>query len=157
MRIRLRKAEREDIDGLATLLAGLFSLETDFIVDKEKQKAGLALFLAGLEGKALFVAENDGVLVGMVTAQLVISTAAGGYSILMEDMYITESCRRHGIGTALMQMVQNWGDENGALRIQLLADERNMAAHVFYKKLGFQVSRMIGFYMPLKRGTYEIC
>ena len=149
MHIRLRKGDRSDIDGLSALLAGLFSLETDFTIDPEKQKAGLALFFDGREGKAIFVAEDNGILVGMVTCQLVTSTAAGGYSILLEDMYILEAYRQKRIGTALIRQVQNWGAEQGAMRIQLVADERNTTAHVFYKRLGFQGSFMTGLYLPL--------
>jgi GNAT superfamily N-acetyltransferase len=149
MQIQLRRGHQSDIDGLSRLLAGLFSLETDFAIDQEKQKAGLALILDNPDRSAIFIAENDGVLVGMATAQLVVSSAAGGYSILLEDMYVVENWRRHGIGTSLMRMAQSWGKQKGALRIQLLADERNMAAHVFYKRMGFQISRMVGFYLPL--------
>ena len=151
MHIRLRKGVRADIDGLSTLLAGLFSLETDFTIDLEKQKAGLALFLDGREGRAIFVAEDDGVLVGMVTCQLVISTAAGGYSVLLEDMYVLEAYRQKRVGTALIRQIQNWGTEQGAMRIQLVADERNTTARVFYKRLGFQGSFMTGLYLTLGR------
>ncbi|MEN6376263.1 MAG: GNAT family N-acetyltransferase [Smithella sp.] len=144
-----RKAKEQDINALSGLLMALFSIETDFAVDPQKQKAGLALFFNSGEEKAIFVAENKGVLVGMVTCQMVISTATGGYSILIEDLYVLERFRHRGIGTALIQMAQKWGDGKGALRIQLLADKRNKAAHIFYRMLGFQASRMNGLYMPL--------
>ena len=149
MHIRIRKGCQADIDGLSILLSKLFSLETDFIIDLEKQKTGLALFLNGREDKAIFVAEEDGVLIGMVTSQLVISTAVGGFSILLEDMYVLESYRRKYIGTDLIRLVRSWGINRGALRIQLVADVRNKSAHMFYKKSGFQESNMTGFYMPL--------
>lgn len=155
MQIRLRKGIQADIEGLAVLLADLFSIETDFTADREKQKAGLALFLNHSEEKAIFVAENKNVLVGMVTGQLVVSTAAGGYSLLVEDLYVQERCRYRGIGASLIRMVQNWGEAKGALRIQLLVDKRNKPAQLFYKTFGFQTSRMNGFYLPLKARTNE--
>jgi GNAT superfamily N-acetyltransferase len=149
MQIRLRKGTRADINGVSALLADLFSIETDFAVDPQKQKAGLALFFNSCEEKAIFVAEDKGVLVGMVTCQLVVSTAAGGHSILLEDLYVKDRFRYRGIGTSLIRMVQNWGEGKGALRIQLLADKRNKTAHIFYRILGFQASRMKGLYLPL--------
>jgi GNAT superfamily N-acetyltransferase len=149
MQIRVRKGGRADIDGLSTLLTGLFSIETDFTVDPEKQKTGLALFLDGRDGKAIFVAEADGILVGMVTCQLVISTAAGGVSVLLEDMYVLDAFRRRRIGTALIRQVQDWCAEQGALRIQLVADERNGTALAFYRGSDFQESRMRGLYATL--------
>jgi GNAT superfamily N-acetyltransferase len=149
MHIRLRKGCPADIYKLSTLLSGLFSLETDFAVDPDKQKAGLALFLDGREDKAIFVAEEDGVIIGMVTCQLVVSTAAGGFSILLEDMYVLDAYRRKYVGTGLIRLARNWGINQDALRIQLVADERNKPAQLFYKKLGFKESHMTGFYMPL--------
>jgi GNAT superfamily N-acetyltransferase len=149
MQIRVRKGGRTDIDGLSTLLSGLFSIETDFTIDPEKQKTGLALFLDDWEGKAIFVAEADGILVGMVTCQLVISTAAGGFSVLLEDMYVLDAFRRKRIGTALIRQVQSWCAEQGALRIQLVANDRNRMALMFYQKSGFRGSNMTGLYMPL--------
>lgn len=148
MKLIFRKAKEKDIDDLSGLLETLFSIETDFAVDSRKQKTGLALFFSKGDEKAIFVAKNEGVLVGMVTGQLVISTAAGGYSILVEDLYVQDHFRHKGIGTSLVQMVQKWGKGKGALRIQLLADRRNKAAHIFYRILGFQASRMYGLYMP---------
>jgi GNAT superfamily N-acetyltransferase len=149
MQIRLRKGTRADIGEVSALLADLFSIETDFTVDRETQKAGLTLFFESCEAKAIFVAEKKSALVGMVTGQLVISTAAGGYSLLIEDLYVQERCRYKGIGTSLIRMVRNWGEGKGARRIQLLADKRNKPAHIFYRALGFQASRMNGLYMPL--------
>lgn len=155
MKLIFRKAKEKDLDELSRLLEALFFIETDFVVDPEKQKTGLSLFFSSHEEKVIFVAENEGVLVGMVTGQLVISTAAGGYSILVEDLYVQDRFRHKDIGTSLVQMVQKWGKGKGALRIQLLADRRNKAAHIFYRTLGFQASRMYGLYMPLGGFTDE--
>ncbi len=149
MNLIFRKAKENDIDALSELLAALFSMETDFAIDQERQKAGLALFFEAGEEKSIFVAESKGAVIGMVTCQLVISTAAGGYSLLLEDMFIRKRFRCKGIGTSLVRMVQNWGKGKGALRIQLVADKRNKPAHIFYRALGFQTSRMNGLYLPL--------
>ncbi|NTW17694.1 MAG: GNAT family N-acetyltransferase, partial [Syntrophaceae bacterium] len=98
MDLIIRKAGKDDIDALSALLGKLFSMETDFVVDREKQKAGLELFLADSDDRIIFVALFDEVIVGMVTCQLVVSTAVGGYSILLEDMYIVDTFRQEGIG-----------------------------------------------------------
>lgn len=149
MDLIIRKAGKDDIDALSALLGKLFSMETDFVVDREKQKAGLELFLADSDDRIIFVALFDEVIVGMVTCQLVVSTAVGGYSILLEDMYIVDTFRQEGIGTLLIRAVQDWGDAKGALRIQLLMDERNRIADLFYRKTYFQGSHMAGFYKLL--------
>jgi GNAT superfamily N-acetyltransferase len=142
----IRKGQCDEIEVLSRLLTTLFAIETDFSVDAAGQAAGLRLLLADSSQNVIFVAENDNGIVGMVTAQLVVSTAAGGYSVLIEDMVILEEYRRQGLGTRLLQQAIAWGKERGAKRWQLVADLKNAPALAFYKNSGFQQSRMIGFY-----------
>ncbi len=145
--ITIRRAGKPDIDAMTSLLQELFSIETDFVIDAGKQKAGLMLLLADTDKRMVFVAADDLELAGMVTAQLVVSTAAGGHAALLEDMVVREKLRGRGIGAALFEAVQAWAAGKNAKRLQLLADERNKPALAFYKKLGFTGSRMRGFYL----------
>lgn len=145
--ITIRRAGKPDIDAMTSLLQELFSIETDFVIDVGKQKAGLMLLLADTDKRMVFVAADDQELAGMVTAQLVVSTAAGGHAALLEDMVVREKLRSRGIGAALFEAVQAWAAEKNAKRLQLLADERHEPALAFYKKLGFTGSRMRGFYL----------
>lgn len=149
MALIIRKAGKEDIDALSALLGKLFSIETDFVIDVAKQKAGLDLFLTDEDNRIILVAVFDAGIVGMATCQLVVSTAVGGYSILLEDMYVVGAFRHKGIGAMLIRSVRDWGEKKGALRIQLLMDERNRMADLFYKKMCFQGSHMTGFYKML--------
>ena len=60
---------------MADLLAELFSIEPDFIPDREKQIHGLSTLIAHPPGKVLaLVAVVDGLVVGMATVQTLIST-----------------------------------------------------------------------------------
>jgi len=152
MKVVIRKGKSSDIEALSRLLARLFAVETDFHIDAASQIAGLRLLLAGSRRNVLFVAENDHGIMGMVTAQLVISTAAGGYSVLLEDMLVLEEYRRQGLGTRLLRQVAAWGEKRGAERYQLVADRRNVPALEFYKNSGFQQSCMSGFYKR-RKGT----
>jgi len=145
--ITIRRAGKPDIDAMTSLLQELFSIETDFVINIGKQKAGLMLLFADTDKGMVFVAADDQELAGMVTAQLVVSTAAGGHAALLEDMVVREKLRGRGIGAALLEAVQAWAAEKNAKRLQLLADERNEPALAFYKKLGFTGSRMRGFYL----------
>ncbi|MFZ2395455.1 MAG: hypothetical protein WAW09_04130, partial [Smithella sp.] len=86
--IRIRKGEPGDIEAMVTFLHHLFALEKDFVIDADKNRAGLQLLLADQRVRTIFVAEAAGMVLGMVTAQIVVSTSSGGYSILLEDMYV---------------------------------------------------------------------
>ena len=79
-------AIESDIPDLVHLLSLLFSIEKDFNPDFTKQENGLALILKNHETATIQVARNAaGKAVGMVSAQLVISTAQGAASALADD------------------------------------------------------------------------
>ena len=150
MAVKIRRARKADIDEMILMLGELFSIETDFVIDAEKQRAGLSLLITARGRSAIFVAEGEeGDIAGMATVQLVVTTAAGGYGALLEDMIVREKYRMGGIGTALLDAIKNWALEKGAKRIQLLADRRNRPALVFYTGHHFFESSMRGFYLKL--------
>lgn len=150
MTMMIRRAGKFDIEVMIPMIEELFSIETDFIIDAEAQRAGLSLLLSDSDRSVIFVAaDENGNLTGMVTAQLVVSTAVGGYGALVEDMVVREKYQRSGIGSALLNTVQQWAVAKGARRIQLLADRRNRSALMFYARQGFGESSMCGFYLKL--------
>lgn len=142
----IRQARQEDIPALLGLLKLLFSIEKDFVFNADKQAQGLHLLLA--ESKAVvLVAEAEpgegGEVIGFCTGQLLISTAQGGPSALVEDVTVTPAWQGKGIGKRLLAAAEAWAISQGASRIQLLADRSNVPALVFYQKTGFQTTAMI--------------
>jgi len=141
--VSVRPATPVDLDALVGLLKDLFALEPDFRFDPVRQRRGLALLLEDRLRRAALVAESGGVVVGMVTGQLLISTAEGGGSVLVEDLVVRESERRRGTGRKLVRAVEAWARGRGATRLQLLADRENEAALRFYERLGWSGTRMV--------------
>ena len=83
------QANETDIADLVQLLSLLFNIEKDFNPDTSKQQTGLELLLKNSTTATIQVAKNDtGKVIGMVSAQLVISTAEGAPSAWVEDMVI---------------------------------------------------------------------
>lgn len=146
--IIIRKAAESDIDSMCRMLAGLFSIEADFKADYAKQKRALELLLADNSRTAL-IADCDFLCAGMITGQLVVSTASGGYSVLIEDLFVMPEFRSKGIASMLLRHINLWGRANGAVRAQLVADKENAPALDLYKKLGFNSGRMIGIYKEI--------
>jgi len=140
--IRIRPAAPADIGALVALLRQLFDLETDFRPDEASQRKGLALMLGEPERRAVLVAAVNGLVVGMVTAQLVVSTAEGGMSALVEDMVVDAPSRGHGAGAELLRAIEAWARERGATRLQLLADRENAPALAFYARMGWSSTRL---------------
>lgn len=128
----IRRAKVDDIDALVRLLSVLFAIETDFIIDSQKQRTGLLLMLAETEQCCILVAEYKKEVVGMCTGQRLISSAEGGLKVILEDLIVDKKQRGMGIGSALLAVMESWAASCGAKRLDLLADQRNQPALDFY-------------------------
>jgi GNAT superfamily N-acetyltransferase len=140
----IRSAKSADVAAMAGLLAELFAIETDFRVDRAKQERALRMIIER-PSAAAWVADCGGQVVGMVTAQTVVSTAEGGESIWIEDVIVRAGFRRRGIGRRLVQAVEQWCAARGVTRMQLLADGNNEAAREFYPRRGWTRTGMVAF------------
>ncbi|WP_419784213.1 N-acetyltransferase family protein [Maridesulfovibrio sp.] len=144
--IHIRNANSADLVPMTDLLNSLFSIEKDFSADGNRQMQGLRMLL-GNPRACILVAEDmgEGVgeVVGMCTGQIVISTAEGGPSILVEDVVVRSDRQGEGIGTMLMKAVIQFAEEQRATRLQLLADCDNTPALKFYNKIGWSKTSLI--------------
>lgn len=141
MSVRVRSAKEEDVPVLAGLLAELFTIEKDFTPDRAKQERGLKMLLAD-ENKTVLVAEGPSGVAGMVTGQLMVSTAEGGLSLLLEDLVVDKGWRGKGVGARLLAEVEKWGRERLAVRLQLVADRDNTPARLFYERAGWRMTNL---------------
>ncbi|MFL9711268.1 N-acetyltransferase family protein [Methylobacillus sp. Pita1] len=139
----VRPAEPADIPALCGLLQQLFSIEQDFTPDPAKQTAGLRLLLERPDRGTILVAQLvGGQVVGMVSAQLVVSTAQGSPAAWIEDMVIDAQWRATGLGKQLLTQALAWAKMQGATRAQLLVDMDNQPAIAYYDHLGWNATRL---------------
>jgi len=141
--IEIRRAKTDDIEILVELLINLFTIETDFVIDTQKQQKGLLLILEENEQGCIMVAECDKKVVGMCSGQLLVSTAEGGLKVIVEDLVVAKDNRGSGIGSALLMEIQKWAISCGASRMDLLADQRNHLALNFYNEQNWKKTEMI--------------
>jgi len=132
------------MSGMIRLLGILFSIETDFVVDEGTQQRGLEMMLADSTNRCIMVAELGEQIVGMCSAQILVSTAEGGIVALVEDLVVEEAWRGKGLGKELLLSVESWAVTRGVTRLQLLADRNNTLALEFYERMNWKVTRMIG-------------
>lgn len=136
-------ANEADIADLVKLLTILFGIEKDFNADFTKQQKGLELLLKNSTTATIQIARNSaGKAIGMVTAQLIISTAQGTASAWIEDMVIDAVYRKHGIGKQLLQNILVWAKTKGATRVQLLVDTANTEALGYYQHLHWEATQL---------------
>jgi GNAT superfamily N-acetyltransferase len=144
MNFSVRRATSDDILAMCDLLSELFSMESDFCSNSQKQAAGLSLLLADRSGlSTVLVAEKGDEIVGMCSVQTLISTAQGGPVGLLEDLIVRKDHRRNGIGTRLLSEIFRWCDTKNISRLQLLRDSDNRNALIFYDDNGWSSTRLV--------------
>jgi ribosomal protein S18 acetylase RimI-like enzyme len=142
--ISIRSASLADVDALVELLRDLFFIETDFTFNKTSQRLGLELMLdRDLNHKCVLVAEAEGKVVGMCSAQTRISTAEGKAVAVVEDVVVLKKWRGKGIGRKLMEEIEKWGRIRRIKHFQLLADKNNAQGIAFYQKQNWVVTQLI--------------
>jgi len=141
--VHIRPARPDDIDAMVHLISLVFLMEADFTIDAEKQRRGLTLFFENPVGRCLLVAEYRRQVVGMCSAQLLVSTAAGGWKALVEDVVVAEAFRGRGIARRLLAGLEEWAGRHGVRRLDLLADRGNAAALAFYDILQWKTTNLI--------------
>jgi GNAT superfamily N-acetyltransferase len=144
---RVEMATLEDLPALTELVMDLFSSSGDFMPDREVQERGLRLILEQPSRGRIAVVRNDDQIFGMVNMLFTISTARGGFVIMMEDVVIHPHHRGQGYGTMLLDHVVEYAKQKEFLRITLLTDRISAESQEFFKKQGFEYSNMI----PMRR------
>lgn len=147
--IRIDFATGQDLPALADLLHELFTLESDFRPERDKQLRGLRLILDTPQIGQLFVLRVDGKVAGMANALITVSTAQGTRVALLEDVIVSRDHRGLNLGRRLVEHVCAWAKDQGMTRVTLLADKDNASALAFYEKLGFEESAMVVRRKPL--------
>ncbi|MGC1479498.1 MAG: GNAT family N-acetyltransferase [Chthoniobacterales bacterium] len=140
--LRIEPATMDDLPVLADLLHDLFTLESDFVPDRERQVRGVKLILEDPSRGRIFVLRNDHKIVGMINLLITISTAEGGFVMLLEDLVIHADHRGHGLGSRLLAHAIDFARERNFLRITLLTDRADQGPIDFYCHRGFKVSEM---------------
>src|SRR3954449_9156999 len=139
----IEPATLEDLDELSTLLGELFSQEAEFKPDQRKQLHGLRLIFEEPNRGRVFVLRRDGAIVGMINLLFTISTAEGGFVVVLEDLVIHAQYQGHGYGSKLLNHAIEFARQKNFLRITLLTDRPENVAQEFFRRHGFHESSMI--------------
>ena len=150
----IQPAVSEDLDELSSLLGELFSEESDFRPNREKQLRGLRLIFEQPNRGRVFVLRVDNAIVGMINLLFTISTAEGGFVLLLEDLVVHREHRGHGYGSMLLEYAIAFAKQKNFLRITLLTDRPELRSQTFFRKHGFYESPMLPMRLlisPLER------
>jgi GNAT superfamily N-acetyltransferase len=82
----------------------------------------------------------------MINLLFTISTAEGGFVMLLEDLVVHDEYRGHGYGSKLLQHAIDFAKEKNFLRVTLLTDRPELRSQVLFRRFGFHDSSM----MPMR-------
>lgn len=140
---KIESATLDDLPELAELLFDLFTQESDFAPDHAKQMRGLQLILEEPSRGRIFVLRYGPRIIGMINLLITISTAEGGFVLILEDLVIHKDHRGQGYGGKLLEHALEYARKKHFLRITLLTDFTEKQARKFYTHYGFHESDMI--------------
>ena len=97
----------------------------------------------------LFVARDDGAIVGMLTlATFQIPT---GVRAWIEDVVVDDAARGTGVAAALVQAALDLSAEVGARTVDLTSRPDREAAHRLYPRMGFETRQTTVYRRTLER------
>lgn len=140
--LSIRPACTNDIQSMTSLLNELFTIETDFTPDIRRQRQGLADLMSDPSADILVAVANDEII-GMCTMQSLVSTAEGGIVGIVEDLVVSKSYRRQGVGEMLLAEIERLARKKNMRRLQLLTNMENQAALNFYAKSEWDKTHMV--------------
>lgn len=148
MTVRIRRAERRDLDALgrlgAMLMRAHYAFDPQrFLPPGESAESGYAWFLGSvLESPdgCVLVAEDGDNVIGYVYAALepLSWKELRGPAGFIHDIAVREDARHAGVARQLLQAAIGWLRERGAPRVVLWSAAPNEAAQRLFRRFGFR-------------------
>jgi len=145
----------DDLQPLTELVMELLANSGDFTPDRTQQERGLRLILEQPSRGRIFVVRNREKIFGMVNLLFTISTARGGFVIVMEDVVIHPDHRGQGYGSMLLKHVFDFAERKDFRRITLLTDKISGDSQSFFMNHGFEYSNMIPMRKIIQKPTLQ--
>jgi ribosomal protein S18 acetylase RimI-like enzyme len=144
----IRKAERSDAPALgqlgAMLMRAHYAFDPQrFLAPEQGVERGYGGFLASVldsEDDCVFVAEQEGAVIGYVYAALEPMSwkELRGPAGFVHDVGVSEDARRSGVAKDLMRAAIDWLRARGAPRVILWTAAPNEPAQRLFQRLGFR-------------------
>ena len=132
----IRRGNDADADGFIRLIGDAWAEYPNCVLDVDAEVPELRALATHFEkvGGALWAAEADGALVGMVATR---PLRDDDEAWEIGRMYVAKSARGTGLAHALLNRAEAHAVAQGAKRMILWTDTRFEAAHRFYEKRGY--------------------
>lgn len=142
----IRKATLKDLDSIVLLWQEMMSLHESldayFILKKKADWSYRSYMKHNIETKeqTVFLYEEKGTAAGYIAIQIEEYPPVYEEKIFagINELAVTASLRRRGIGRALFNAALDWIKERGITRVEVKMASSNSPACGFYEKMGFR-------------------
>jgi len=149
--MQIRFANERDIPAMIRLLRQVGRVHYEarpdiFRADAQKYDEAALGALLGNAGRPVFVAEDNGEVVGY--AFCILQRAKNDpvlqdrLTVYIDDLCVDETCRGKGVGKALYEAVLAYARELGAYNVTLNVWAENKNALYFYEKMGLKPQKI---------------
>lgn len=97
-----------------------------------------ASFCLGNPASKIFLAFRDTMAVGFTQLYRTYTTLGMGHIWILNDLFVLQQHRNHGMGTQLIEKALAFARVDGARRVDLKTGQENQKAAKLYTKLGFK-------------------
>ena len=136
MKIIIRELEEKDYPALLSLLnnelGSSYTAVDDIALHYDRVK--------GDERYKTFAALLNGETVGFISTVQFFTVGFDGNLIWIVQMAVKKEIQNNGVGTKLLQYIENYAREKGCDSIILNSGVRRIDAHAFYKRNGYNTA-----------------
>jgi ribosomal protein S18 acetylase RimI-like enzyme len=137
----VRTATGADLEALTGLAAAFRDHLAHTTPSVDDLAIGLARLLADPETQFVLALDGGGRPLGYVQCRYRFSLWTGSPDVELEDVFVTPSARRRGVGEALVRFVLAEARRRGCRLACLAVNERNLPALSLYEGVGFSPAR----------------
>lgn len=135
MEISITRAGNSDIENVAELFDGY----RQFYRKPSDLKGAQAFITERLtqNDSVIFLAKEGNIAVGFVQMYPIFTSVRMGKLWLLNDLFVSKTARKKGIGKLLMETAIEFSEKSGAKGLMLQTEISNENAQALYENLGF--------------------
>lgn len=138
MDVRIRPADSYDIEEMAKLLSSNTDTPVGRVADRKRLVKGLTMMIGSPEERMALIAERKEAIVGLITAQILVSASEGGLVAVAGELTVARHAKGHGIEFRLLAAAEGWARSVGALHTYLVCGALASEEALVYENAGWK-------------------
>jgi GNAT superfamily N-acetyltransferase len=147
--IQISPVEAGEFERLLPLIAAYQRFYEVAEIDEERNRAFFRRFLAPSDVGMLIGAWRNGELLGYACLYWHFSSTKATETVLMNDLFVTEGARGHGVGRALIEASAAVARQRGASSLEWATAPGNVTAQRLYDSTGAERSEWVEYELEI--------